>query len=78
METQNLVIFDYSWFLAKNLAYAECRIMKFYYRNSSTLEVLYSPDQFLGWDFFCGLLQQIGFSKQSAVDIVMLGVPGRN
>ena len=34
METQNLVIsFDYSWFLAKNLAYAECRIMKFHYRN---------------------------------------------
>jgi len=25
METQNLVIsFDYSWFFAKNLAYAEC------------------------------------------------------
>ena len=37
METQNLVIsFDYSWFLAKNLAYAECRIMKFHYRNSSS------------------------------------------
>ena len=36
METQNLVIsFDYSWFLVKNLAYAECRIMKFHYRNSS-------------------------------------------
>ena len=36
METQNLVIsFDYSWFLAKNLAYAKCRIMKFHYRNSS-------------------------------------------
>ena len=36
METQNLVIsFDYSWFLAKNFAYAECRIMKFHYRNSS-------------------------------------------
>ena len=37
METQNLVIsFDYSWFLVKNLAYAECLIMKFHYRNSST------------------------------------------
>ena len=37
METQNLVVsFDYSWFLAKNLAYAECRIMKFHYQNSST------------------------------------------
>ena len=36
METQNLVIlFDYGWFLAKNLAHAECRIMKFHYRNSS-------------------------------------------
>ena len=36
METQNLVIsFDYSWFLAKNLAYNKCRIMKFHYRNSS-------------------------------------------
>ena len=40
METQNLVIsFDYSWFLAKNLAYAECRIMKFHYRNSSNEHV---------------------------------------
>ena len=39
METQNLVIsFDYSWFLAKNLAYAECPIMKFHYRNSSTVD----------------------------------------
>ena len=37
METQNLVIsFDYSWFLAKNLAYDECWIMKFHYRNSSS------------------------------------------
>ena len=36
METQNLVIsFDYSSFLAKNLAYAEYPIMKFHYRNSS-------------------------------------------
>ena len=36
METQNLVIsFDYSWFLAKNLAYAKCIIMKLHYRNSS-------------------------------------------
>ena len=39
METQNLVIsFDYSWFLAKNLAYDECWIMKFHYRNSSNVE----------------------------------------
>ena len=39
METQNLVIsFDYSWFLAKNLAYAECPIMKFHYRNSSSIQ----------------------------------------
>ena len=37
METQNLVIsFDYSCFLAKNLAYAECPIMKFHYWNSSS------------------------------------------
>ena len=36
METQNLVIsFDYSWYLANNLAYAECPIMIFHYRNSS-------------------------------------------
>ena len=28
-----------SWFLAKNLAYAECWIMKFHYRNSSTANV---------------------------------------
>ena len=41
VETQNLVIsFDYSWFLAKNLAYAECLIMKFHYRNSSNLHTL--------------------------------------
>ena len=41
METQNLVIsFDYSWFLAKNLAYDECLIMKFHYRNSSTAYLL--------------------------------------
>ena len=40
METQNLVIsYDYSWFLAKNLAYAECLIMKFHYRNSSNIKV---------------------------------------
>ena len=39
METQNLVIsFDYSWYLAKNLAYAECPIMKFHYRNSSNVD----------------------------------------
>ena len=37
MATQNLVIsFDYSLFLAKNLAYAECPIIKFHYRNSSS------------------------------------------
>ena len=37
METQNLVISsDYSWFLAKNLAYAY-RIMKFHYWNSSIM-----------------------------------------
>ena len=41
METQNLVIsFDYSWFLAKNLAYAECRIMKFHYRNLTTTQAV--------------------------------------
>ena len=35
-QTVNLVIsLDYSWFLAKNLAYVECPIMKFHYRNSS-------------------------------------------
>ena len=37
--TQNLVIsFDFSWFLAKNLAYAECPIIKFHYRNSSSVK----------------------------------------
>ena len=41
METQNLEIsFDYSWFLAKNFAYAECPIMKFHDRNSSTAHPL--------------------------------------
>ena len=39
METQNLeILFDYSWFLAKNLAHAKCRIMKFHYQNSSTVD----------------------------------------
>ena len=28
-------VFDYSWFLTKNLSFAECPIMKFHYRNSS-------------------------------------------
>ena len=41
METQNLVIsFDYSWFLAENLAYAECPIKKFHYRNSSNVDIV--------------------------------------
>ena len=41
METQNVTIsFDYSWFLAKNLAYAKCRIAKFHYRNSSNMDDL--------------------------------------
>ena len=44
MESQNLIIsFDYSWFLAKNLAYAECPIMKFHYRNSSNEGDPYYP-----------------------------------
>ena len=48
METKNLLIsFDYSWFLAKNLAYAECLILKFHYRNSSTIEApAYQTTQF--------------------------------
>ena len=47
MEAQNLVIsFDYSWFLAKNLAYDECPIMKFHHRNSST------PDSRPPWNEF--------------------------
>ena len=42
METQNLVIsFDYSWFLVKNLAYDECWIMKFHYRNSSNVNIIF-------------------------------------
>ena len=50
METQNLVIsFDYSWFLAKNLAYAECRIMKFHYRNSSTSPNIWTTLTNLWW-----------------------------
>ena len=44
METQNLVIsFDYSWFLAKNLVYAERRIIKFHYRHSSNLHYSILP-----------------------------------
>jgi hypothetical protein len=31
--------------------------------HSKPLEVPYSPDQFLGWDFFCRFLQQTGRSK---------------
>ena len=57
MESQNLVIsFDYSWLLAKNLAYAECLIMKFHYRNSSNVESLFYvvfPDSYF-W-LFAGL-----------------------
>ena len=44
MGTQNLVIsFKCSWFLAKNLAYAECSIMIFHYRNSSTVPIQFIP-----------------------------------
>ena len=53
METQNLVIsFDYSWFLAKNLAYAECLIMKFHYRNSSNVKVENLKNKFSFLPFF--------------------------
>ena len=46
METRNLVIsFDYSWCLTKNLAYA-CLIMKFHYRNSSSVDFFLIRDIF--------------------------------
>ena len=55
MGTQNLVIsFDYSWFLAKNLAYAECPIMKFHYRNSSS-----DDDHDLLWTHTYNRLRQL-------------------
>ena len=59
METQNLVIsFDFSWFLAKNLVYAECRIMKFQYRNSSIEHLCYKCYIFFSFrdmhEFECG------------------------
>ena len=31
--------------------------------HSQPLEVFYSPNQFLGWDFFCRLLKQTGSSS---------------
>ena len=56
METQNLVIsLDYSWFLAKNLAYVECRIMKFHYRNSSNVSTVFRYRQYvilLHWFYY--------------------------
>ena len=45
----------YSWFLAKNLAYAECWIMKFHYRNSSNLGACFIYTRIYGhlrWPFF--------------------------
>ena len=48
MDTQNLVIsFDYSWFLAKNLAYAEWLILKFHYQNYLTFSE--KKKNFLDW-----------------------------
>ena len=35
--------------------------------HSEPLEVPYSPNQFLGWDFFCRFLQQTGSSEPLAV-----------
>ena len=56
METQNLVIsFNYSWFLAKNLAYAECPIMKFHYRNSSIADLLTSSHPQMSASHLLGL-----------------------
>ena len=56
METQNLVIsFDYSWFLAKSLAYPECLIMKFHYRNSSIPQYIVSVLSI--WDVCITLIQ---------------------
>ena len=66
METQNLVIsFDYSWFLAKNLAYAEYLIMKFHYRNSSSLQYVITKNENNKFWIFTNLLtNQIIFQQQ--------------
>ena len=74
METQNLVIsFDYSWFLAKNLAYAECLIMKFHYRNSSTVwcpKVCATPVSVIGFVVEFIFIIQLGFlnNKVNPID----------
>ena len=63
METQNLIIsFDYSWFLAKNLAYAECLIMKFHYRNSSSIQEQVTIESGLWWRTY-GTYCQLSFSS---------------
>ena len=37
--------------------------------HSEPLEVPYSPNQFLGWDFFCRFLQKTGSSYQSKQNV---------
>ena len=42
------------------------------FHHSELLEVLYSPNQFLGWDFFWRFLQQDGFRNISWVSVELL------
>ena len=37
--------------------------------HSESLEVLCSPDQFFGWDFFCRCVQQRGSNNLSIVSV---------
>ena len=75
METQNLVIsFDYSYFLAKNLAYAECPIMKFHYWNSSNIDLVlfYQPCSLITFILF--LENELVYSFVKCISILVEAV----
>ena len=83
METQNLIIsFDYGWFLAKNLAYAECSIMKFHYRNSSSVQKPKFKDKEAIWEWKHKLrlipnvlvLKLGGLSQSQRLENIFLGL----
>ena len=42
--------------------------------HSNSLEVPYSPNQFLGWNFFCHLLQQTGSSLRNISSCLKVGI----
>ena len=83
METQNLVIsFDYGWFLAKNLVYAECIIMKFHNRNSSSVQKPKFKDKEAIWEWKHKLrlipnvlvLKLGGLSQSQRLENIFLGL----